>query len=160
MKKTLIAYFTRTGITRKLAEDTAKQTGADLFAIEPVKTYSSSYLVCVGQAKLENLQNARPAIKAKPQNLQDYDTIVVMFPIWWFTCPNIILTFLEENDLSGKTVIPVCTYGSSGKGISGKGISEKAMTAVCKDATFKPCIEATGLKDKAVAAIAAVIEEA
>lgn len=102
MKKTLIAYFTRTGITKKLAEYTAKQTGADLFAIEPVKEYSSSYLICVGQAKLENLQNARPAIKAKPQNLQDYDTIVVMFPIWWFTCPNIILTFLEENDLSGK----------------------------------------------------------
>lgn len=82
MKKTLIAYFTRTGITKKLAEDTAKQTGADLFAIEPVKEYSSSYLICVGQAKIENLQNARPAIKAKPQNLQDYDTIVVMFPIW------------------------------------------------------------------------------
>lgn len=96
MKKTLIAYFTRTGITKKLAEDTAKQTGADLFAIEPVKEYSSSYLICVGQAKLENLQNARPAMKAKAQNLQDYDTIVVMFPIWWFTCPNIILTFLEE----------------------------------------------------------------
>ncbi|MFU2360067.1 MAG: flavodoxin [Phascolarctobacterium sp.] len=141
MKKTLIAYFTRTGITKKLAEDTAKQTGADLFAIEPVKEYSSSYLICVGQAKLENLQN--------------YDIIVVMFPIWWFTCPNIILTFLEENDLSGKTVIPVCTYGSSGK-----GSSEKAMTAVCKDASFRPCIEATGLKDKAVAVIAAAIDEA
>ena len=78
-----------------------------------------------------------------------------MFPIWWFTCPNIILTFLEENDLSGKTVIPVCTYGSSGK-----GSSEKAMTEICKDAAFKPCIEATGLKDKAVAAIAAAIKEA
>lgn len=89
MKKTLIAYFTRTGITKKLAEDTAKQIGADLFAIEPVKEYSSSYLVCVGQAKIENLQNARPAIKAKPQNLQDYDTIVVMFPIWWFTYPHL-----------------------------------------------------------------------
>lgn len=48
MKKTLIAYFTRTGITKKLAEDTAKQTGADLFAIEPVQEYSSSYLICVG----------------------------------------------------------------------------------------------------------------
>lgn len=155
MKKTLIAYFTRTGITKKLAEDTAKQTGADLFAIEPVKEYSSSYLICVGQAKLENLQNARPAMKVKPQNLQDYDTIVVMFPIWWFTCPNIILTFLEENDLSGKTIIPVCTYGSSGK-----GSSEKAMTAVCKDASFRSCIAATGLKDKAVAAIAAAIKEA
>lgn len=153
--KTLIAYFSRTGITKKLAEDTAKKTGADLFAIEPVKKYSGSYLLCVAEAKMENLKKARPAIVSKPQNLSEYDTVVVMFPIWWFTCPNIILTFLEENDLSGKTVIPVCTYGSSGK-----GSSEKAMTAVCKDATFKPCIEATGLKDKAVAAIAAAIEEA
>ena len=153
--KTLIAYFSRTGITKKLAEDTAKKTGADLFAIEPVKKYSGSYLLCVAEAKMENLKKARPAIVSKPQNLSEYDTVVVMFPIWWFTCPNIILTFLEENDLSGKTVIPVCTYGSSGK-----GSSEKAMTAVCKDATFKPCIEATGLKDKALAAIAAAIKEA
>ena len=153
--KTLIAYFSRTGITKKLAEDTAKKTGADLFAIEPVKKYSGSYLLCVAEAKLENLKNARPAIVSKPQNLSDYDTVVVMFPIWWFTCPNIMLTFLEENDLAGKRVIPVCTYGSSGK-----GSSEKAMTKVCKNATFKPCIEATGLKDKAVAAIAAAIKEA
>ena len=69
--------------------------------------------------------------------------------------PQYHITFLEENDLSGKIVIPVCTYGSSGK-----GSSEKAMTKVCKNATFKPCIEATGLKDKAVAAIAAAIKEA
>ena len=152
MKKTLIAYFTRTGITQKLAEATAKQTGANLFAIEPVKTYSSTYLVCVGQAKIENLQNARPAIKVKPQNLQDYDTIVVMFPIWWFTCPNIMLTFLEENDLAGKRIIPVCTYGSSGK-----GSSEAAMQKACPQASFTSCIEATALKDKAADAIAEAI---
>lgn len=75
MKKTLIAYFTRTGITKKLAEDTAKQTGADLFAIEPVKEYSSTYLVCVGQAKLENLQNAR-------QLRQSRRTCRTMTPLW------------------------------------------------------------------------------
>lgn len=155
MKKTLIAYFSRTGITQKLAQETAAQTGADLFAIQPVKSYSTSYIVCIGQAKIENIKKARPAIQSKPQNLEAYDTIVIMFPIWWFSCPNIILTFLDENDLQDKTIIPVCTYGSSGK-----GSSEQAMAAACKTAHFKPCIEATALKDKAVDAVAQAIAEA
>ena len=150
--KTLIAYFSRTGITKKLAEDTAKKTGADLFAIEPVKKYSGSYLLCVAEAKMENLKNARPAIVSKPQNLSEYDTVVVMFPIWWFTCPNIMLTFLEENDLADKRIIPVCTYGSSGK-----GSSEAAMQKSCPQASFTSCIEATALKDKAADAIAEAI---
>lgn len=150
--KTLIAYFSRTGITKKLAEDTAKKTAADLFAIEPVKKYSGSYLLCVAESKMENLKNARPAIVSKPQNLSEYDTVVVMFPIWWFTCPNIMLTFLEENDLAGKRIIPVCTYGSSGK-----GSSEAAMQKACPQASFTSCIEATALKDKAADAIAEAI---
>ena len=131
--KTLIAYFSRTGITKKLAEDTAKKTGADLFAIEPVKKYSGSYLLCVAEAKMENLKKARPAIVSKPQNLSEYDTVVVMFPIWWFTCPNIVLTFLEENDLAGKRIIPVCTYGSSGKGSSeGQGSRRYSRSNRCR----------------------------
>ena len=150
--KTLIAYFSRTGITKKLAEDTAKKTGADLFAIEPVKKYSGSYLLCVAEAKMENLKKSRPPIVSKPQNLSEYDTVVVMFPIWWFTCPNIMLTFLEENDLAGKRIIPVCTYGSSGK-----GSSEAAMQKSCPQASFTSCIEATALKDKAADAIAEAI---
>ncbi len=155
MKNTLVAYFSRTGITEKLAEDVAKNINAAAFAIEPVKNYSSNYMLCVAQAKIENLQHARPAIKAKPQDLNKYDTVVVMFPIWWFTCPNIILSFLEENDFAGKTIIPVCTYGSSGK-----GSSEKDMQAACPNAKFMPCIEATDLKDKAVSTIVKAIEEA
>ena len=77
MKKTLIAYFTRTGITQKLAEATAKQTGADLFAIEPVKTYSSTYLVCVGQAP--RLKTCRtPVLRLK----QSRRTCRIMTPSW------------------------------------------------------------------------------
>ena len=155
MKKTLIAYFSRTGITKKLAQDVAAKTGADIFTIEPVKTYSSSYVLCVAQAKIENLKHARPEIKAQPENLANYDTVVVMFPIWWFTCPNIILSFLEANNFAGKKIIPVCTYGSSGK-----GSSEKDMRAVCASASFSPCIEATDLKDKAVSVIVKAIKEA
>lgn len=155
MKKTLIAYFSRTGITKKLAQDVAAQTGADLFDIEPVKEYSSSYVLCVAQAKIENLKHARPEIKMQPANLASYDTVVVMFPIWWFTCPNIILSFLEANDFAGKNIIPICTYGSSGK-----GSSEKDMQAVCTNASFAPCIEATDLKDKAASVIMKAIKEA
>lgn len=155
MKKTLIAYFSRTGITKKLAQNVAAETGADLFAIEPVKAYSSSYVLCVAQAKIENLKHARPEIKEQPQNSASYDTIVIMFPIWWFTCPNIILSFLEANDFAGKKIIPVCTYGSSGK-----GSSEKDMQAVCTSASFAPCIEATSLKEKACAAVVEAIEKA
>lgn len=155
MNKTLIACFSRTGITKKLAQEVAAKTGADIFDIEPVKSYSSSYVLCVAQAKIENLQHARPAMKAQPKDLASYDTIVVMFPIWWFTCPNIILSFLEANDFAGKKIIPVCTYGSSGK-----GSSEKDMQAVCTSASFAPCIEATGLKDKACAAVVEAIEKA
>ena len=101
---------------------------------------------------MENLKNARPAIVSKPQNLSEYDTVVVMFPIWWFTCPNIMLTFLEENDFAGKRIIPVCTYGSSGK-----GSSEAAMQKACPQASFTSFIEATALKDKAADAIAEAI---
>ena len=155
MKNTLIAYFSRTGITKKLALEVAEKIQADIFAIEPVKNYSSSYVLCVAQAKIENLQHTRPAIKAEPKNFANYDTIVVMFPIWWFTCPNIILSFLEANNFAGKTIIPVCTYGSSGK-----GSSEKDMQAVCKNAKIIACIEATDLKDTAVETIIKTIKEA
>ncbi len=154
MKNVLIAYFSRTGITKKLAEDVAQAIDVNTFAIKSVKKYSSSYVLCVAQAKIENLQHARPTMQSQPQDLNNYNTVVVMFPIWWFTCPNIILSFLEANDFSGKTIIPVCTYGSSGK-----GSSEKNMQAVCKNAKFMPCIEATGLKDKAVEAIVEAIEK-
>ena len=152
MSKTLIAYFSRTGITKALARAVSVKTGSELIAINPAKTYSSSYLVAIGQAKMEHLKNERPLIMGKPHNLESFDNIVIMFPIWWFTCPNIILSFLEENRLTGTNIIPVCTYGSSGK-----GSSEQDMQNSCPNAKFLPCIEATGLKNDAVQTIADTI---
>ena len=81
-----------------------------------------------------------------------YDTVVVFFPIWAASCPRIILTFLEENDFAGKTIIPVCTYMKTGK-----GKCEEDMKASCPNAKFEPCIEATALKDKAVGEIANIL---
>lgn len=150
MSKTLIAYFSRTGVTKNLAKDVATRLNLDIFEIKPVKPYSGTYLVAVAQAKMDK----RPAIVEQPKNLDQYDTVVIMFPIWWFSCPKIILTFLEKNNFTGKTIIPVCTYGSSGK-----GSSEQDMFASCNTAQIEPCIEATELKEQAPEKIIAVIRE-
>lgn len=152
MSKTLIAYFSWGGKTKALARAVAVKSGADLFQIKTIKDYSRIYLMAVAEAKMEHFQNERPAILGKPADFAQYDTVMIGFPIWWFTCPNVILTFLEENDFKGKTIIPFCTYGSSGK-----GKCEQAMQAACPDAKFEPCIEATGLKDKAVSTLAELI---
>lgn len=150
MAKTLVAYFSWHGVTRKLAEEVAAKLDADLFEIKTVKEYPSNYLLCIGSAKLEHLKNEHPVLQKKVEHMEIYDKVLVGFPIWWYTCPNAILSFLEENALSGKTVLPFCTYGSSGK-----GSSEKDMLACAPDITLLPCIEATGLKEKAVEAIVA-----
>ena len=148
-KKTLLAVFSRTGITKALARAVAVKTGYDMFVINSAHDYPKNFLMCCVEAKKEQMNNARPLIMGKPQNLASYDTVVIFFPIWAFSCPRIILSFLEENDFAGKTIIPVCTYMKTGK-----GSCEKDMQASCPNANFKPCIEATALKDKAVAEIA------
>lgn len=149
MSKTLVAYFSWGGKTKALARAVAVKGGADLFQIRTIKDYSRIYLVAIGEAKLEHIKNERPALIGKPADFGQYDKVMIGFPIWWFTCPNAILSFLEQNDFKGKTIIPFCTYGSSGK-----GNSEADMAAACPDAIFEPCIEATGLKDAAVRTLA------
>lgn len=138
MSKYLVAYFSRTGKTKALAEAIAQKAEADIFAIEPVKEYSSNYIICVGQAKIEHFQKARPEMKSECEKLAAYDKVVLVFPIWWFTCPNIILAFLEKyaKELKGKTILPVCTFDGSGK-----GASEVDMAKACPMAKFLPILE-------------------
>lgn len=145
MSKTLIAYFSWGGKTKALARAVSVKSGADLFQIKTIKDYSHIYLLAVAEAKIEHMKGERPYLIGKPADFASYDKILLGFPIWWFTCPSAILSFLRGNDFKGKTVIPFCTYGSSGK-----GNCEKDMAAVCPDAKFEPCVEATGLKDKAI----------
>lgn len=152
MSKILVAYFSWGGKTKALARAVAVKSGADLFQIKTIKDYSRMYLMAIAEAKMEHIKNEHPAIMGKPADFAQYDTVMIGFPIWWYTCPNAILTFLEENDFKDKTIIPFCTYGSSGK-----GKSEATMQAVCPDAKFEPCVEATGLKDKAVSYLADIV---
>lgn len=112
----LVAYFSWGGNTKALAEEIQRQTGADIFRIEPVTPYSTNYnTVAYTEAYNERQDNARPTIKDTIQNLDDYDYIFIGTPVWWMEDPMIIHTFMETpeyNGFEGKTVIPFTTYAS------------------------------------------------
>lgn len=110
--KILVAYFSYQGHTAGVAREIAAQTGGDLFEIVPVTPYPG-YDECLDVAKAEKNNNARPSIDGRVENMADYDVVFVGYPIWWYDAPMIVLTFLEGNDFSGKTVIPFATSGGS-----------------------------------------------
>ena len=120
MSKKLVAYFSASGITAKVAETLAEATGADIFEIQPEVPYTKADLNWQDKTARSTIemQNpaSRPAIAAKRDNMADYDTIFVGFPIWWYVAPTIINTFLESYDLTGKIIIPFATSGGSGMG--------------------------------------------
>jgi flavodoxin len=133
-KKILIAYFSKTGNTQKIAEDIQKNladknTRVDIFKIETVKPYPESYQKTVDIARKELADNARPAIKNKVANFADYDVVFLGFPIWCGTLPMALFTFLESYDFAGKTIIPFSTSGSSGIANSVSDIKKLAPNA-------------------------------
>lgn len=115
-EKILIAYYTRTGNTKQIAEYIQSLTGGNLVLIETEKEYPREYQAATEAAQREKDTNARPALKTKIDNINQYDAIFIGFPIWWGYTPMVIATFLESYDLSGKTVIPFCTHGGGGVG--------------------------------------------
>lgn len=114
-QKVLVAYFSRSGNTRAVANHIKSLTGGDLFEIQVTKPYPEEYHACTEVAKKEKADNARPALKTKVDNISSYDVIFVGYPNWWGTAPMPILTFLESYNLSGKVVIPFCTHGGGGE---------------------------------------------
>ena len=95
--KTLIAWFSWSGTTEKIAEDLQKKTGADMFRIERKIPYSTDYKTCAyGEAAEEHKNNSRPAIKGPLSNIENYDAVILAFPIWWYTAPTPVFTFLES----------------------------------------------------------------
>lgn len=109
----LIAYFSWSGNTEAVAQEIQNQTGADLFEIVPAEPYTDDYDELLDIAREEQSSDARPAI-ADTVDLSGYDTVYLGFPNWWGDMPMIIYTFLDEYDLSGKTVAPFNTSGGSG----------------------------------------------
>lgn len=120
MSKKLVAYFSASGVTKNAAERLAKAVGADLFEIKPAVPYTSADLDWMNKKSRSSVEmsnpDSRPAIAETLPNMQDYDTVFIGFPIWWYVAPTIINTFLESYDFSGKTMIPFATSGSSGMG--------------------------------------------
>lgn len=111
--KILVAYFSWGGTTQRMAQEIVRQTGADVFRIEPVVPYPTEYTPCTEVAREEKDNNARPAIVSKVENWADYDTVFIGCPVWWWTTPMIICTFAESYDFKGKTVVPFCTYAAT-----------------------------------------------
>jgi len=132
MKKTLVAYFSASGVTKRVAERLAKVADADLFEIEPEQKYTKADLNWMDKQSRSTIEmndrSARPAIKSKV-NIAEYDTIFVGYPIWWYREPSIIDTFMEQYDFAGKTIIPFATSGSSDMCDSHKNLQELAPKA-------------------------------
>ena len=120
MSRRLVAYFSANGVTAKVAETLSEAIGADIYAIEPEVPYTKADLNWMDKQSRSSLEmkdlSSRPAIKGKCDNMNEYDTIFVGFPIWWYIAPTIINTFLESHDMSGKTIVPFATSGGSGMG--------------------------------------------
>lgn len=112
--KMLIAYFSWSGHTKKAAEQIARATGGDLFEIVPKKKYSKIYPICAAQAKKEHDKDMRPEVAGKVENFDEYTDIVIGYPAWWYTCPMIVLSFLEQYDFTGKNVHLFNTHMGSG----------------------------------------------
>ena len=117
-KKILVAYFSRSGNAKKVADYIHKQIGGDIVQIKTKKAYPSDYDKCTRQAEQELEDDARPEITTRIKNFAKYDEVVVGYPIWWGSAPRAVCTFVEDYDWSGKTLIPFCTSASSGLGDS------------------------------------------
>ena len=108
-KKVLVAYFSWSGNTKAAADYIAQKLNADQFEIVREADYPTDYDECANEAKAEKDANTHPAIKGEVKNMEQYDVVLVCAPVWWYTAPMPVFTFLEQYDLSGKTVIPFCT---------------------------------------------------
>ncbi len=124
MQKVLVAYFSCSGVTKKLAQTLAGVVKGDLYEITPAQPYTAADLNWQDKNSRSSVEmrdkSSRPAISGSVKDFAQYDTVFVGFPIWWYVAPTIINTFLESEDFSGKTVIPFATSGGSGVGDTDK----------------------------------------
>lgn len=135
MKK-LVAYFSATGVTKAVAKRLAKAAGANLFEIKPTVPYTPADLDWTNKNSRSSIEmsnpDSRPEIAEGLANMEDYGTIFIGFPIWWYVAPTIINTFLESYDFSEKTIIPFATSGGSGM-----GSTIEVLKPLCPTANWK-----------------------
>ena len=131
--KTLVAFFSATGNTAKVAEKLAKVVKGDLFEIKPKQVYTEADLNWRNEKSRTSIEmndkTSRPAIATKVADMSQYDTVYIGFPIWWGREPSIIDTFVESYDFAGKKIIPFVTSGSSGIGDTAENLKALAPNA-------------------------------
>ena len=137
MDKALVAYFSATGNTKEMASKLSKVVEGNLHEIVPKVAYTADDLNWKDKesrsSKEMNDKSYRPEISDQVENMNDYDTIYLGYPIWWGVAPTIINTFLEKYDLNGKDIITFATSGSSGMGDSTEGLKISAKGAHFKE---------------------------
>lgn len=133
MSKKLVAYFSASGTTKKVAEQVAQAAGADLYEIQPKKAYTKADLNWMDKKSRSSVEMAdkssRPELADTDADIAAYDEILIGFPIWWYVAPTIINTFLESYDFSGKKIILFATSGGSGFGNTVKELKDSAPGA-------------------------------
>ena len=137
MSKKLVAYFSASGVTKKAAELLAKAAGADIYEIVPKMPYTKADLNWMDKQSRSSVEmrdtSSRPEIANTNAKIENYDTIFLGFPIWWYIAPTIINTFLESYDFSGKTIILFATSGGSKFGKAVDGLKQSAPKAIIKE---------------------------
>lgn len=154
MDKKLVAYFSSSGVTANVASVLAEAYSADLFEIKPEIPYKPGDLDWTNKKSRSSVEMAdlssRPAIVGKVENFEEYDTVYVGFPIWWYIEPTIINTFLEEYDWTGKTIVLFATSGGSGFGRTAERLAGSCKGAILKEGkVLNGCISKEDLLDMA-----------
>lgn len=137
MSKTLVAWFSASGVTADAAAALAEAIGADRYEIRPKVSYTRADLNWMDKKSRSSVEMndpaSRPTLADMSAGIDGYDVIFVGFPIWWYTAPAIIRTFLEAYDFSGKVIVPFATSGGSGLGRTAEALQELVPAAVVKD---------------------------
>ena len=135
MSKTLVAYFSASGVTAGIANEIAEAVGADIYEIRPKEAYTPADLNWMDKQSRSSVEmndpDCRPAIAEPVSGMENYSTVFLGFPVWWYIEPRIVDTFLESYDFSGKTIIPFATSGGSGI-----GKAENSLKAHCPAANW------------------------
>jgi len=150
-QKMIIICYSLTGTTKSIAEKIRKKTGADLFEIETLRTYPAEYSALTEEAKRELETGDLPALKKNPPDMSSYDLILVGGPVWWYTVPTPVMSFLRQADFAGKRVSAFCTH-EGGVGKFSPHFKEQAKNAVVLEGLdlYKPQQARKGELDKAL----------
>jgi flavodoxin len=138
-KQILIAYFSHSGNTQKIANLIHQEVGGTIHQILPEAPYPNSYNAVVNQAKKEIQAGYQPALQTTLEQIESYDTIFVGSPNWWSTIAPPVVTFLSAYDLAGKTIVPFCTHGGGGL-----GRIEHDLAKLCPQSTILSCLDIYG----------------